>query len=113
MAYYTGDFFAHSIFSFKYFSLARKLEHIYSKQTTMQTDYLTMVLFGVQSMFIFGTIAFEIVAYWNPKNKLLQLDIANGISCLPAFVQTGFLILAFIKMRTLGLSTKDFAVSQR
>ena len=66
MAYFMADDFVHSIFSFKYFSLARKLEQIYSKQTIMQTDYLTMVLFGVQSVFIIGTIAFEIVGYWNP-----------------------------------------------
>lgn len=78
----------------------------------MQIDYFTMALFGVQSILIVGTIAFEVLADWNPL-KVTRLNIADGVSCIPAFVQTGFLILAFFKMRALGLSTKDFAVSQR
>lgn len=60
LVYFAADNFSHSIFSFKYFSLARKLEQLYSKQTVVE-DNFAKIAFGVQSVLIIVIIA---IAMW-------------------------------------------------
>ena len=56
LVYFTADNFSHSIFSFKYFSLARKLEMLYANQTATG-DNFALIAFGVQSVMIISIIA--------------------------------------------------------
>ena len=56
LVYFTADNFSHSIFSFKYFSLARKLEQLYAKQNAVE-DNFAKIAFGVQSAMILSIIA--------------------------------------------------------
>ena len=100
---------AHTVFSTKYWSLARKLERI-CKQEDDSTglDKPAIGIFCAQVVLILACTGFQQYASMYPVSKGELMTVADRLACIPSFIEAGLLILAFVKMRSLGMQKLRF-----